>query len=76
MEEDGYRDWGYEEDDPDDVSRFSPQDIEQLVEKYLQSKRRADELESENAKLTQQLVDLSQHNAPDTLVIHVSPEMW
>ena len=73
---DGYDD--EDEDDPDDVSRLSPHDVEQLVEKYMQVRRRADDLENENAKLTQQLMELGQSSTcpPETLVIHVSPEMW
>ena len=67
---------GYEEEE-DELSRLSPRDVEQLVEKYLHSRRRAEELESENLKLTQRLIDLGKSDGcKDTLVIHVSPEMW
>ena len=55
----------------------APHDVEALVDKYLQSRRRADELESENARLTQQLIELGKSGTcNDALVIHVSPEMW
>ena len=70
----GYGGGGYE-DDEDEAARLSPQDVEQLVDKYLTTRRRADELESENAKLTQQLIEMGKSNQ-ETLVIHVSPEMW
>ena len=49
---------GYD-DEEEAVGRLSPADVETLVEKYLHSRRRADELESENAKLTQQLMAIS-----------------
>ena len=49
---------GYD-DEEEAVGRLSPADVETLVEKYLHSRRRADELESENAKLTQQLMEIS-----------------
>ena len=71
-EEHAYRD-PYDEDEEE---RLSAEDIEQLVEKYLTARKRADDLEGENAKLTQQLMEISQGQAPETLVIQVSPEMW
>jgi len=58
------------------TTHLSPGDVEQLVDKYMQTRRRAEELESENEKLTKQLVELSKGAPPETLVIHVSPEMW
>ena len=60
----------------DDLTQLSAHDMEALVDELLATRQRAEELESENAKLTQQLMDVTQGNAPDTLVIHVSPEMW
>jgi len=56
--------------------RLCSQDVEQLVERYVVTRRRCEELESENAKLTQQLLECASGQAPDTLVIQVSPEMW
>ena len=47
---------GYD-DEEEAVGRLSPADVETLVEKYLHSRRRADELESENAKLKRLLAD-------------------
>ena len=62
---------------------LSHAEMERLLEKLLVSQKRTEELEAENAKLTQQLLDATKvgpdgklANAPDTLVIHVSPEMW
>ena len=66
----------YDDGDEDDEDRLSPQDVEQLVERYLITRKRADELEGENAKLTQQLLELAHGQAPETLVVQVSPEMW
>ena len=67
-EDDGY--------DEDDVGSLSQQEVEALVDKFFAARRRAEELESENAKLTQQLMEVTAKEAPETLVIHVSPEMW
>jgi hypothetical protein len=53
-------DEGYDDDDDDDPSRLSPHEVEQLVEKYLHTRKRADELETENAKLTKQLMAMGQ----------------
>ena len=73
----GYGGQVYEDDEDNELANLSPQDVEQLVEKYLHTRRRADELESENAKLTKQLMEMSHsEQCKDTLVIHVSPEMW
>jgi len=74
-DDEGYRDM-YDDGDEDDEDRLSPQDVEQLVERYLITRKRADELEGENAKLTQQLLELAHGQAPETLVVQVSPEMW
>ena len=72
----GYRDEYDEYDEDEDFSQLSAYEVEQLVDKYMQTRKRADELESENEKLTRQLVELAQKAPPETLVIHVSPEMW
>ena len=71
--DDGY---GYDDEEEDDEERLSPQDVEQLVERYVSTRKRCDELEGENLKLTKQLLDIAHKQAPDTLVIQVSPEMW
>ena len=54
----GYPHPGYDEEE-EAVGRLSPADVETLVEKYLHSRRRADERESENATLTQQVMAIS-----------------
>jgi len=73
--EEGYRD-EYDDGEEGEEERLCSQDVEQLVERYVVTRRRCEELESENAKLTQQLLECASGQAPDTLVIQVSPEMW
>ena len=66
-----------DDDDDDELDQLSSADVEQLVDKYMQARRRTDELEGENAKLTQQLMEMAHsETCKETLVIHVSPEMW
>ena len=71
--DDGY---GYDDEEEDDEERLSPQDVEQLVERFVSTRKRCEELEGENLKLTKQLLDIAHKQAPDTLIIQVSPEMW
>ena len=67
----GYRD-SYE---PEAADMLSPGEVERLVERFLQQQQRIEQLQSENTKLTNELVEIGK-GSPETLVIHVSPEMW
>ena len=54
---------------------LSPEEVERLVERFMQQQQRIEQLQTQNSKLTKELVEMGKA-APETLVIHVSPEMW
>ena len=61
---------------PKDARSFADgAQVERLVERFLQQQQRIQQLSDENTSLTSQLMEMG-NKAHDTLVIHVSPELW